>query len=258
MRKYTADKMSNKIGWCDDTWNPVWGCLRNCKYCYARNIAKRFASYISDQYDDYDDMGRNVAAFRNSLYNFEPVWFEDHYDNFNPPKRKPKKIFIGSMSDIEFWDEDWINRVIKKIKQYPQHTFQFLTKNPLIYDKYDFPDNCWLGWTIIKNIDFYKYTNKHGIEFNLSGKNDDNIFFASFEPLHGKIDKNIIEIFDWIIVGAETGNRKRKVIPKFEWLDEIYSACGEYNIPIYMKDNLTKVFPDLQLKKEFPIKKEEQ
>jgi len=29
----------NKIGWCDMTWNPVWGCRNNCEYCYARKIA---------------------------------------------------------------------------------------------------------------------------------------------------------------------------------------------------------------------------
>jgi len=36
----------NKIGWCDLTFNPVWGCLNHCEYCYARKIAKRFAGKI--------------------------------------------------------------------------------------------------------------------------------------------------------------------------------------------------------------------
>jgi DNA repair photolyase len=30
------------IGWADFTWNPVTGCMRDCKYCYARRIHNRF------------------------------------------------------------------------------------------------------------------------------------------------------------------------------------------------------------------------
>lgn len=33
-----------KIDWCDSSWNPVTGCLHECKYCYARSIANRFSS----------------------------------------------------------------------------------------------------------------------------------------------------------------------------------------------------------------------
>ena len=34
--------MSSKstIEWTDMTWNPVTGCLHNCRYCYAREIAE--------------------------------------------------------------------------------------------------------------------------------------------------------------------------------------------------------------------------
>ncbi len=33
----------SKIDWCDSTWNPVTGCLNECKYCYAKGIANRFS-----------------------------------------------------------------------------------------------------------------------------------------------------------------------------------------------------------------------
>lgn len=43
---------------------------------------------------------------------------------------------------------------------------------------------------------------------------------------------------DWIIVGAETGNRKDKIIPEREWIERIlYNARAE-GIPIFLKDNL--------------------
>jgi len=33
----------NLIDWARFTWNPVTGCEHNCPYCYARDIAERFA-----------------------------------------------------------------------------------------------------------------------------------------------------------------------------------------------------------------------
>ncbi|HPS31051.1 MAG TPA: DUF5131 family protein, partial [bacterium] len=50
-----------KIEWCDWTWNPVWGCLNNCPYCYARSIAKRFGKQICGRDD------------------FQPTWIEKNF-----------------------------------------------------------------------------------------------------------------------------------------------------------------------------------
>jgi protein gp37 len=33
-----------KIEWCDFTWNPVTGCRKNCPYCYAARMSKRFSN----------------------------------------------------------------------------------------------------------------------------------------------------------------------------------------------------------------------
>ena len=34
-----------------------------------------------------------------------------------------------------------------------------------------------------------------------------------------KIIEDRLHCFDWVIIGAETGNRKGKVVPKKEWID---------------------------------------
>lgn len=248
--------MQHKIGWCDDTINPGWGCKNKCKYCYARDIAKRFGY----------SLGKARGYFFENLMkmkNFELIWFPEWMEIFNEKVKckEPKRFFIGDMSEIAYWEINKTSNLLYKIQNnnlsritqnLELHTFQFLTKNPLIYDQFNFPDNCWLGWTITKDSDFLKYCNSCGPEFGLSGKNDDNIFFASIEPIHGPISENIIAHFDWVILGLETGNRKGKVVPKFNWIDDIYCACGAKNIPIYMKDNLKMIFPDLVLKQEFP------
>lgn len=49
----------------------------------------------------------------------------------------------------------------------------------------------------------------------------------------------------WVILGAETGNRKDKVIPRREWVDQITAFCAENEIPVFYKGNLREYFPDL-------------
>ena len=43
-RRQTMNR--SKIEWCDHTWNPITGCLHNCRYCYARGMARRFCGDI--------------------------------------------------------------------------------------------------------------------------------------------------------------------------------------------------------------------
>ena len=49
----------------------------------------------------------------------------------------------------------------------------------------------------------------------------------------------------WVILGAETGNRADKVTPRREWVDWITQFCAENEIPVFYKDNLRAHFPDL-------------
>lgn len=46
----------------------------------------------------------------------------------------------------------------------------------------------------------------------------------------------------WVIIGAETGNRKEKVIPQREWIEAIVSACQKAGIPVFMKSSLSKIW----------------
>lgn len=56
---------------------------------------------------------------------------------------------------------------------------------------------------------------------------------------------------EWIIVGAETGSRKDKVIPRREWIENIVEQCRKYNIPVFMKPSLTDIWGE-ELIQEFP------
>ena len=121
----------NKIGWCDMTFNPVWGCRNNCPYCYARKIAKRFAENIYNKEVEYHKENYPVFGWGDKeirpIFDFKPVFLES---NFNKPfPKKPSRIFVNSMSDIAYWKPEWMKKVLNKIKDYPQHQFLFLTKN---------------------------------------------------------------------------------------------------------------------------------
>ncbi|MBA7533864.1 hypothetical protein ES705_26110 [subsurface metagenome] len=139
-----------------------------------------------------------------------------------------------------------MSKVLDKIKLYPQHIFQFLTREPEVYRKYVFPDNCWLGITITDNKETC-YS-----DFKVAPENAGLIKFVSIEPILRRIEPESLHHLrvNWIIIGAETGNRKGRIVPKREWIDNIVDYCRNGNIPIYIKDSLKNIYPrDL---KEFP------
>ena len=205
-----------KIDWCDFTWNPVWGCLNHCEYCYARKLAKRFG--------DPD---------------FRPTWKQKNFDK--PFPKKPSRIFVDSMSDVYWWEGEWMESVLKKIADNPIHTFLFLTKRPVVYSDYSFSPNCWLGITITnwqEALDkFPDYTKK--------------IIFTSVEPILSHINPSYLLADHWIIIGAETGNRKGKIIPKRKWIAEIVDYCKAVNIPVFLKESLREIWGE-KLIQEYP------
>ena len=44
-----------------------------------------------------------------------------------------------------------------------------------------------------------------------------------------------------IIIGAETGNRKGKVIPQKQWIDDIVKQADERKVKVFMKESLRQL-----------------
>jgi hypothetical protein len=57
--------------------------------------------------------------------------------------------------------------------------------------------------------------------------------------------------FEWIIVGAETGNNRNKIIPKRVWIEKLVELCQKAGIPLFMKSSLSEIWGE-QLIQEFP------
>ena len=229
------------------TFNPCWGCLNNCEYCYARKIAKRFYKQIykleAKSHFERHPTWAWSGDYLSGLKDFKPTFLYSQY--CKKFAQKAQKIFVGSMSEIYYWDKAWIEMVIEKVKHYPQHIFQFLTRYPEIYGRYIFPKNCWLGVTITKEKDF-----ERGIPYLFI--TSCNITFISVEPILEYINPRPFSNanIDWVILGAETGNRKGKIIPKKEWIEDIVNHCRNKNIPVYLKNSIKDIYP-VEIK-EFP------
>lgn len=195
------------IGWADFTWNPITGCKRGCPYCYARKIYQRF----------------NKEPFTKIVF---------HNERLKEPYKlkKPSKIFVGSMSDIEYWSMYAVNQIIRVCYENPQHTFMFLTKYPYGYQGFDWPENTMQGLTITGFGDRLTQSTQ------LAQMRYFPRPYLSIEPLIGKITAEISPKFESVIVGVETGNRKGKITPEKEWIQSIKDHVPEEKI--YWKKNI--------------------
>lgn len=249
-----------KIDWCDATWNPVTGCRHGCEYCYARGIANRFRFLrddgnlhvlnnpcTRDYYEDGEVTRKDVKQpYPNG---FAPTF---HRYRLDIPARwtKPRTIFVCSMADLfgEWVPLKWIHEVFEACRKAPQHRYLFLTKAPERYIslarlwKLPTEDNFWFGSSTPILETPYFYADK----FNT---------FVSIEPLlepfHYIDAAKPEELPKWIIIGAETGNRKGKIIPKKEWVDEIARYAQGNGIPVFMKESLRGIMGE-DFIQEFP------
>ena len=245
-----------KIDWCDSTWNPVTGCFHGCEYCYARTIANRFKSgykedseksihYIKDRETRLTKSGRIAAA--PFPYGFEPTFHEYRLNDIHKPGYG-NNVFVCSTADLfgAWVPDEWIEKVFDACIDGKRYLF--LTKNPRRYlhlaEKGKLPakKNFWYGTTVTKpELPFF-----YARDYNT---------FVSIEPIQKKFrasDFNTDKKVDWVIVGAETGNRKEKVVPEKKWIEDMVSELKEKRgIPIFMKESLRPIMGDA-LVQQFP------
>ena len=243
-----------KIDWCDSTWNPVTGCLNGCEYCYARGIANRFSGGGEKWSDDnlfvldekfYAEESEKAEPYP---YGFMPTLHKYRLDEY--ANKKCRNIFVCSMADLfgEWVPDSWIEEIFNACKNAPQHNYLFLTKNPDRYvdlqnkEKLVQSNNMWFGASATNENQFIKAIRAFG-DLKCNTKT-----FLSAEPLIEDIttteywnDCIISTIANWVIVGAETGRRKDKVVPERGWIRSIVFDC-EDEIPVFMKSSLADIW----------------
>jgi len=114
------------------TWNPISGCLYNCNYCWAKNLAET-----------------KLKKSKRYSKGFKPIFNESELKvNF----KSADLVFVSDMGDM-FADviaTDWIKKVLNHIRKFPEADFLLMTKNPKRYleVQHFIPDNAILGVTI--------------------------------------------------------------------------------------------------------------
>lgn len=250
-----------KIDWCDSSWNPVTGCQHDCEYCYARSLANRYGGFDHDE--DKNPVGNQFVIGvqeldkpkhimrKNGLHKAPYPWFflpTLHRYRLDQPSKwsESRTIFVCSMADLfgKWVPDEWIEAVINACLAAPQHRYLFLTKNPARYMHLiangiipENQPNFWFGSTAtIPEMEFFWC--------------DEVNTFVSIEPILAPFEDLTDEGVDpasktnWIIVGAETGNRKNKVVPQKSWIDEIVSAAKKAGTPVFMKESLRQIMGD--------------
>jgi protein gp37 len=194
-------------------------------------------------------------------FGFDPTF---HRYRLEEPQliKQPQNIFVCSMADLfgEWVPDEWIKTVFDHCYLAPQHNYLFLTKNPKrYYDVIEYLE------TDIKN-----YTEPPCILLGATAANNHQLNEAyespatwiSIEPLLEEIySDNFVDFLPpnsfevarwlWVVIGAETGNRKEKIIPKREWIKEIVECCHFWKTPVFMKDSLADIWGE-PLIQEYP------
>jgi len=209
-----------KIEWCDATWNPITGCTPvsiGCKNCYAKEIARRF----------WGDRKFSDILFHEDRLSIPTKW------------KKPRKIFVCSMSDLFHKDVpyEWIDKINEAQVDTPQHDYMWLTKRPnraqkYIRSRFAWKPFVWLGVSVSTQAEADE---KIPILLDTPAA----VRFVSIEPMLEGIDlKNYFHCgISWCIFGCESGVNARPM--KEEWLRKGILQCKENNIPVFYKQKMT-------------------
>ncbi len=215
--------LDSAIEWTEATWNPTTGCTKispGCANCYAERLAKRLQMM-------------NVKKYERGFQ------FVQHNDDLFLPLtwKKPKKIFVNSMSDLfhEKADFEFVKKCFFSMIQADWHIYQILTKRPQRMARFSnlfesehkikIPHHIWMG-TSVENenynwrIDELRRVHCH-------------VRFISFEPLIGDVGQINLDGIDWVIIGGESGYGFRPV--KKDWIKNIVKQCKEQNVAVFFK-----------------------
>lgn len=219
-----------QIEWTDATWNPVAGCTivsAGCTNCYAMEMARRLQAMDVEKY-----RGLTRRSGKRTIWN--GVVREDRSALDIPLRwKKPKKIFVNSMSDLfhEYVSDEFILRVWDVMRATPHHHYQILTKRPermgrLLGKKIpDVLPNVWLGTSIENDEAIGRADHLRAVPAAIR--------FISFEPLIGPVGKINLAGIHWAIVGGESGRGARPI--REEWIDQIFEQCALQRTTFFFK-----------------------
>jgi len=205
------------IEWTDATWNPLTGCTRvspGCANCYAQRLSLRLKAMGQPNYS----RGFEVALHEGSI-EIPLRW------------RKPRNIFVNSMSDLFHEDVplQFITRVFEAMEMAHWHRFQVLTKRSKrllnLSPDLKWAKNIWMGVSV-ESCDYY-------CRIDDLRKTPAAVKFLSIEPMLGPMPDLDLRGIDWVIVGGESGPGARPMHPT--WPAEVRDQCLAAGVSFFFK-----------------------
>jgi protein gp37 len=185
-----------------------------------------------------------------------------HADELDKPLRwrKPRRIFVNSMSDLFHEDvtDEQIDRVWAAMLLAPHHTFQVLTKRTTrmvywlsarnLYDRIlrwadvmraDDPKLCQVGISDPRTMPAKWIWLGVSVESQAHTPRIDGLLtcpasvrFVSFEPLLSDVQTDLTGI-DWAICGCESGPHARPM--QLDWARSLRDQCVTAGVPFFLK-----------------------
>ena len=214
----------NAIDWARFTWNPITGCLHDCPYCYARDIAERFHSEGHPAFPD--GFAPALRADRLSA----PI------NQLPPASDDPRdaRIFTGSMADMfgRWVPAEWIDAVLGIAREARQWEFLMLTKFPKRMSEFEIPNNVWMGTT----VDCQARVNAAEAAFE---RVQARVRWLSVEPMLEPIRFSRLDRFNLLVIGgASVSKNTPRWIPPFEWVADLMRQADDAGCAVFLKSNL--------------------
>lgn len=218
-KRPTFNDTNEMVDWAKWTWNPVTGCLHDCDYCYARDIANRY----------YDEKFQPT---------FRPERLKAPHFTRVPAKAETqigwRNVFVCSMADLfgKWVPQAWIDAVLAEVRAAPQWNFLFLTKFPQRLAAIDWPDNAWVGTTVDRQYRV-KIAEQAFREVKAPVK------WLSCEPLLEDLTFSSLVMFDWVVMGGASESTKTPAFqPPWAWVEHLFWQARQADCLVYMKPNL--------------------
>jgi protein gp37/ParB-like chromosome segregation protein Spo0J len=212
------DQPSDAIEWARRSLNTVTGCLHDCPYCYARDIAERMYP----------------QKFKPA---FHPSRLSAPQNETVPSEARTdpayKNIFANSMSDLfgSWVPVDWIEATIEMARRNPEWNFLTLTKFPQRAADFQFPTNWWMGTT----VDAQSRVDSAERAF---AKIQCGTKWLSVEPLLQPLTFSRLDLFQWIVIGGASASKRTPAWqPQMDWIVDLHAAAKHAGVKIYYKTN---------------------
>ena len=239
------NETNDNIEWAGWSWNPVTGCLHDCPYCYARDIANRFFTHMPDG-------DRFAPAFYPERSAAPKNTRQPDLDAITDPvlRMAKRNVFVCSMADLfgKWVPTEWIDAVLKQAWDNPQWNFLFLTKFPIRMAEFEFPPNSWIGTTVDRQ---YAVDRAEKAFRKIRAGGYEGVAWLSCEPMLEQLTFTSLDMFDWIVMGgASKSVQTPEFRPPFSWINGLYNQAKALDLPVYMKTN----FGIEQRVREYPEK----